>query len=95
MNFFEIGIVISIGLLNYFLFYMKYCLFKKGMGVNWFFEWGSDYQRFKSLIETESDDELRQKYIGTVYGLKLTAAVLVIVAVAGVLITKFKLWGII
>jgi hypothetical protein len=92
-NIFEIGIVISIALLYYFLIYMKYCLYKKGMGVNWFLQWGSDYQRFKSLIESEKDEDLKKKYIGAVYGLKLSAVLLVLVAVAGFIFTKFRLWG--
>lgn len=55
-NIFEIGIVVCVGFLNYFLLYMKYTLFRKGMGVNWFLRWGSDYQRFKNLIEAETDE---------------------------------------
>ncbi len=90
---FEIGIIISIALLNYFLIYMKYCLYKKGMSVTWFLQWGRDYQRFKSLIETENDESLKQRYIGAVYGLKFSAVLLALVAVAGFIFTKFRLWG--
>jgi len=90
---FKIGIAISFALLNYFLLYIKYCLFKKSKSVNWFFQWGNDYQRFKSLIEAENDEDLKQKYIGAVYGLKLSAVMLVLVAVAGFVYTKFRLWG--
>ena len=92
-NNFEICIVISIALLNYFLLNMKYCLHKKDMGVNWFFNWGSDYRHFKSIIKSEKDEVLKQKYIWVVYGLKLSAVLLVLVAVAGFLFTKFQLWG--
>jgi hypothetical protein len=53
------------------------------MGVNWFFNWGSDYRHFKSIIKSEKDEVLKQKYIGVVYGLKLSAVLLVLVAVAG------------
>ena len=63
------------------------------MGVNWFLQWGSDYQRFKSLIEYEKDEVLKQKYIGTVYGLKISAVLLVLVVVSGFIFTKFRLWG--
>jgi hypothetical protein len=63
------------------------------MGVNWFFNWGSDYRHFKSIIKSEKDEVLKQKYIGVVYGLKLSAVLLVLVAVAGFLFTKFQLWG--
>jgi hypothetical protein len=58
-NIFEIGMVVCIGLLNYFLLYMKYSLMKKGMKVNWVLKWGHDYQRFKNLIKEETDDDLK------------------------------------
>jgi len=74
--------IISFALLDYFLIYMKYSLFKKGMKVNWFLQWGRDYQRFKNLIETETDQNLKQKYTGAVYGLKFSAALLVLTTVA-------------
>jgi len=89
----EVGIAISLALLNFFLIYMKFCLFKRGMSVNWFLQWGRDYQRFKSLIESEKDEDLKRKYIGAVYGLKLSAVLLVVVAVAGFISSKFRLWG--
>ena len=92
-NNFEICIVISIALLNYFLLNMKYCLHKKDMGVNWFFNWGSDYRHFKSIIKSEKDEVLKQKYIGVVFGLKRSAVLFVLVVVAGFLFTKFQLWG--
>ena len=90
---FEIGIAISFALLTYFLLYIKYCLFNKGLSVNWFFRWGSDYQRIRSLIETENDENLKKKYVGAVYGLKFSAVMLVLVAVAGFIYTKLRLWG--
>jgi len=93
MSAIEVGIAISLALLNYFLIYMKFCLFKKGLSVNWFLQWGRDYQRLKSLIESEKDEILKQKYIGAVYGLKFSVVLLVLVAVAGFIFTKFRLWG--
>jgi len=91
MSAIEVGIAISLALLNYFLIYMKFCLFKKGMSVNWILEWGRDYKRFKSLIESENDEATKQKYIGAVYGLKFAALMLVLVAVTGFIFTKLHL----
>jgi hypothetical protein len=54
-------IAISFALLNYFLLYKKYCLFKMGLSVNWFFQYSSDYQRLKALIDAENDADLKKK----------------------------------
>lgn len=86
MNFIEILLMISIALFVYFFIQVKNELRIRGHDVAYFYGWGSDFYKFKCLVENESSKELKTRYMLILYGLYGSVALLVLVAVIGVLV---------
>lgn len=85
MNIFEIGLIFSILLLNYFAIQIKGILRSKGYQVQYFIGWGSDYYKFKKLTLAETNANIQKKYKNTLNGLHFSIGLLIFVAVVGVL----------
>jgi hypothetical protein len=86
MSIIEILLMCSIGLSCYFFILIKNTLRGKGHKVAYLYGWGSDFYKFRELIEKETDHKQKVKFMSILYGLYASIALLVIVAVIGVIL---------
>lgn len=81
MSWLEIGLIGSIVFAFYYIQQMKMTLKEKGLPVDMFVGWISDYRNFKQLIDSETDMTAKVGYQGILNGLHLSIAGMAIIAV--------------
>ena len=74
MSWLEIGLFGSVIFAAYHFQQIKITLKSKGHDVNIFTGWIADYRKFKELILSETDKELKIKYQGNLNGFRLALA---------------------
>lgn len=80
MNWLEIGLVGSVIFALYYFQQIKMALKERGLDVEMFSGWFSDYKRFKQLIIKERDERQKVKLQGILNGLHLALVGLVVIA---------------
>lgn len=80
-KFIEFNFLLAIFTVNYFLYYIKFVLRRKGHSIKWLVGWGKDLRRFKHLIEAEVVEDTKSKYTAILWGLYLSWGYLILVAV--------------
>ncbi len=69
MSLFEFALIFSVVIAIYNIQQIKITLKQKGYAVEMFSGWLKDYQTFKSLIQSESDQKTKVKYQQILNGL--------------------------
>jgi hypothetical protein len=80
MNWLQIGLIGSVIFALYYIQQIKMTLKEKGLDVEMFSGWLSDYKRFKALIVNEKDERQKIRLQGILNGLHLALAGLVVIA---------------
>ena len=79
MNWLEIGLIGSVIFALYYFQQIKMTLKERGLHVEMFSGWLSDYRRFKALVAQEKDERQKIKLQGILNGLHLALAGLVVI----------------
>jgi hypothetical protein len=80
MNWYEIGLLGSIVFVMYYFQQIKMALKSEGYHVDLFTGWISDFKRFKTLIENETDMQKKTDYQGILNGFYLALAGMAVLA---------------
>jgi len=88
MESYEKIMVLSLGLLIFLYYSIKIILISNRYKVHFLFDYGRDYRSFKKLIESQEDRKTKQYYKLIQHLLKISAFILVLSAIAGVLYSK-------
>jgi len=86
MNILEFCLILPIVGIAYFYLKIKGALRSKGFGADKILSLGYDYYKFKSLIESEIDEEERKKYKTILLGLRISFALLVLAVLIGMML---------
>ena len=86
MSIIEILLMCSLGLFCYFFILVKNTLRGKGHNVAYLYGWGSDLNKFKEIIEKETNHKEKARFASILYGLYTSIALLVTFAVIGAIL---------
>jgi hypothetical protein len=86
-KFIEFNFLLAIFTVNYFLYYIKFVLRRKGHSIKWLVGWGKDLRRFKHLIKSEVVEDTKSKYTAMLWGLYISLGYLILIAFIGGLVT--------
>ena len=86
MSILELCLILPVVGIAYFYLKIKRELRSKGCGADRILSLGSDYYNFKSLIESEIDEDERKKYKTILLGLRITFALLVLSVFIGMML---------
>ena len=85
-KFIEFNFLLAIFIVNYFFYYIKFVLRRRGHSIKWLVGWGKDLRRFKHLIASEVVEDTKSKYTTILWGLYISLGYMILVAFIGTLV---------